>query len=127
MNDLLLLLLGKLKQQKGIDPDNHDQDAKLQFILERLVWEVLEYCHLTLDEFPLPIINVIVQMALDVMNEQDALDQAKAGGGNVTKLTEGDFSISMNSVSDVYTQLIQSPSFIRNYKQVLNRYRRFKR
>lgn len=127
MNELKNRLLVQLKKLKGID--GNETDDVLLFALETAIYDVLNYCHIEIDDWPEAIDNTTVLMTIDLINEASFIFKADAESveGEVKSLTEGDFSISRETKADAYKKIMSAPSFSRNYRRNLNRFRRLAR
>lgn len=123
MDALKGMLLAKLKKLKGID-DNSSDDV-FSFAIETALYDVLNYCNLTEDDFPVGLHNTVVLMSIDLLNETNfSLNATKEG--EVKALTEGDFSISRETKAEAYQKMASVPSFTKNYKRNLNSFRKLR-
>lgn len=124
MKELQKRILDRLKKLKGIDDEKSD-DVFL-FAVETAIQEILSYCHLDVDDWPVALDNTAVLMAVDLINETSFSLNAAESEGEVKSLSEGDFSIAKETRAEAYQKMIQTPSFARNYSKVLNRFRRLR-
>ncbi|WP_213334273.1 hypothetical protein [Enterococcus casseliflavus] len=124
MKELQKRILDRLKKLKGIDDEKSD-DVFL-FAVETAIQEILSYCHLDVDDWPVALDNTAVLMAVDLINETSFSLNAAKSEGEVKSLSEGDFSIAKETRSEAYQKMMQAPSFARNYSKVLNRFRRLR-
>lgn len=125
MNELQQKLLGKLKKLKGID-DTESDDVFL-FAVETAIYDVLNYCHFEVEDWPEALDNTVILMAIDNINETSFTLAADTAEGEVKSLTEGDFQISKETKAEAYQKIMQAPSFARNYRRTLNSFRRLAR
>jgi len=101
MNELKNRLLVQLKKLKGID--GNETDDVFLFALETAIYDVLNYCHLDIEDWPEAIDNTTILMTIDLINEASFIFKADASAeGEVKSLTEGDFSISRETKADAY-------------------------
>lgn len=121
MEDLKTRLLEKLKKLKGIADEKSD-DVFL-FALEAAIYDVLDYCNITVDRWPDALDNKTVLMAIDIINETNFTFNATESEGEVKSLSEGEFSISKETKAEAYQKMMSVPSFSRNYARTLNKYR----
>lgn len=124
MKELQKRILDRLKKLKGIDDEKSD-DVFL-FAVETAIQEILSYCHLDVDDWPVALDNTAVLMAVDLINETSFSLNAAKSEGEVKSLSEGDFSIAKETRFEAYQKMMQAPSFARNYSKVLNRFRRLR-
>lgn len=124
MEELQNKLLEKLKELKGVDDDKSD-DVFL-FAIETSINDVLIYCNVGIDEWPVGLNNTVIMMAIDLINESSYSFNADASEGEVKSLTEGDFSISKETKADAYQKMMSAPTFSKNYRRKLNAFRRLR-
>ena len=124
MEELQNKLLEKLKELKGVDDDKSD-DVFL-FAIETSINDVLIYCNVGIDEWPVGLNNTVIMMAIDLINESSYSFNADASEGEVKSLTEGDFSISKETKAEAYQKMASAPTFSRNYRRKLNAFRRLR-
>lgn len=124
MEELQNKLLEKLKELKGVDDDKLD-DVFL-FAIEISINDVLIYCNVGIDEWPVGLNNTVIMMAIDLINESSYSFNADASEGEVKSLTEGDFSISKETKAEAYQKMTSAPTFSRNYRRKLNAFRRLR-
>lgn len=124
MDELQKELLEKLKKLKGVDDDKSD-DVFL-FALETSINDVLIYCNVSIDEWPVGLNNTVIMMAIDLINESSYSFNADASEGEVKSLTEGDFSISKETKAEAYQKMASAHTFSRNYRRKLNAFRRLR-
>lgn len=126
MDELQNRLLAELKKIKGIDGDGTD-DVFL-FALKTAIYDVLNYCHIEIEDWPKALDSTTILMTIDLINEASFIFKADAEAeGEVKSLTEGDFSISRETKADAYKKIMSAPSFARNYRRNLNSFRRLAR
>lgn len=125
MDELQARLLEKLKKLKGI-ADTKSDDV-FSFAIETAIFDVLNYCHFGIEDWPIELDNTTILMAVDNINETSFSLSADGAEGEVKSLTEGDFSISKETKAEAYQKIMQAPSFARNYSRTLNSFRRLAR
>lgn len=125
MDVLKARLLEKLNKLKGVT-DTKSDDV-FSFAIETAIFDVLNYCHFGIEDWPLELDNTTILMAIDNINETSFSLSADSVGGEVKSLTEGDFSISKETKAEAYQKIMQAPSFARNYSRTLNSFRRLAR
>lgn len=124
MDELKERLVDKLKKLKGI-ADNELDDV-FSFAIDTAIFDVLNYCHMEATDWPEALDNTAVMMAIDVVNVTNFASalQSDDAGGDVRTLTEGDFSISKETKAEAYQKIMTVPSFAKNYRRNLSRFRR---
>ena len=125
MDELLTALLIKFKRMKGIT-DTESDDVFL-FALETAVQDVLIYCNLTLDEFPILLDNTVVLMAWDIFTQTSLLNADSEALGETKSHSEGDFSYTRETKAEVIEKIMNSNSIAKNYKRYLNAYRKMRK
>lgn len=125
MDELKERLVEKLKKIKGLDSD--EADEVLLFAIETAIYDVLNYCHLEIEEWLEDLDNTTILMAIDILNEANYSLNAENVEEDVKELSEGDFKISRETKSDLYKKMASVPSFSKNYRRILNRFRRLAR
>ncbi len=125
MDAIKTRLLEKLKKLKGI-ADTKSDDV-FSFAIETAIFDVLNYCHFPVEDWPIELDNTTILMAMDNINETSFSLSADGMEGEVKSLTEGDFSISKETKAEAYQKIMQAPSFARNYSRTLNSFRRLVR
>lgn len=125
MAELTKKLLEKLKKLKGLEDTKSDE--VFSFAIETAIFDVLNYCHFGIEDWPLELDNTTILMAIDNINETSFSLSADGVGGEVKSLIEGDFSISKETKAEAYQKIMQAPSFARNYSRTLNGFRRLVR
>lgn len=125
MDAIKTRLLEKLKKLKGIT-DTKSDDV-FSFSIETAIFDVLNYCHFPVEDWPVELDNTTILMAMDNINETSFSLSADGMEGEVKSLTEGDFSISKETKAEAYQKIMQAPSFARNYSRTLNSFRRLVR
>lgn len=109
-----MLELEKLKLLLGI---SEEQDTLLQFVLDDVGDMILAYCNIKV--LPEGLENTAYRMAMELYRNEN-LGHEESAPGSVSSISEGDTSTSFNaSVSEGYKD-----SLLKDYKSVLNRYRR---
>lgn len=110
-----MLTLEKLKLLLGISGEQ--QDALLEFVLDDVTEMILAYCNI--EELPKGLETTAYRMAIELYRNEN-LGNEDAATGSISSLSEGDTSTSFNSfVSEGYKD-----SLLKDYRKVLNRYRR---
>lgn len=110
-----MLGLEKLKLLLGISGEQ--QDALLQFTLDDVEDMICAYCNI--EVLPEGLENTAYRMAMELYRNEN-LGHEESPPGSVSSISEGDTSTSFNPyVSEGYKD-----SLLKDYKAVLNRYRR---
>lgn len=113
-------MLAKLKMLLGIK--GTEQDDRLNFLLELVTDEILNYCHL--ESLPTGLSNVALLMCVDAYRQvQMGQQQLKA---EVRSVSRGDTSTGFKTASEQTMDAIKSPSFMLNYKQQLLKFRKMR-
>lgn len=117
--------LEKLKQLLGIPLDDTTKDFPLQFIMEKVVESIINYCNI--EELPDGLINTAYSMCIErfrkEVNSDGSMAAASSGDTYVSSITEGDTSISY-SQKTTQTQTSTGTDSIMGYEKILNKYRR---
>ncbi|WP_071131361.1 hypothetical protein [Enterococcus timonensis] len=122
MKELADRLLEKLKKLKGI-AESTSSDEVFIFAVETAILDILNYCHLGVDEWPDTLDNTAILMSIDLINET-AMTLNPDDVAGVKSLTEGDFSITTETKAEVMQKLLSAPSFARKYTRNLNAFRK---
>ncbi|MGL9971561.1 phage head-tail connector protein [Enterococcus sp. DIV1420a] len=122
MDELKQRLLEKIKKLKGIDDTNSD-DVFL-FAIETAVYDVLNYCHFKVDDWPEALDSTTILMTVDLINETSYSLSAAEAENEVKSLSEGDFSITKETKAEAFQKMMSVPSFSRNYCRNLNNFRK---
>lgn len=109
--------LSKLKQLLGIDLEDTSKDVPLNFAMDNVQEVINNYCHTA--EIPAGLLNTAYRMAVDLWRNEN-FGESTATQGSVSSISEGDTSVSFNQTADVSYQ----DSLLKNYRAVLNRYRK---
>lgn len=110
-----MLGLEKLKLLLGITGEQ--QDALLQFALDDIEDTICTYCNI--EVLPEGLENTAYRMAVELYRNENP-GHEEAAPGSVSSISEGDTSTAFrSSVSEGYKD-----SLLKDYKAVLNRYRR---
>lgn len=125
MEELKQRLLTRFKALKGISDDS--QDDVFLFAIELAVNAVLAYCHLDILEWPVLLDTAVVMMAVDAYNEATLSANLDTAEAEVTSLKEGDFSIETTSKVQIMSRLASQPTFAKNYRSMLNQFRKLAR
>ena len=128
MEELVDKLLAKLKTMKGVTDE--ESDDAFSFAIETAIHDVVNYCHIEVEEIPLQLENTILLMSMDLLTfALTQLNDETAVKGETKSLSEGDFSITKETSLDVMQAMAKTSSeqFSNNYKRVLNGFRKLKR
>jgi len=109
--------LAKLKALLGIASDDTTQDINLQFIIDDVTENILNYCNL--DELPSGLEHTAYRMAIDLYRNE-AIGEAEAPMGSVSSIAEGEVTTSFHKSVDAGFK----DTVLKNYQAQLNRYRR---
>lgn len=106
----------KLKPLLGIKEDDKSKDLILEFILEDVRETILNYCNIK--EVPLGLNSIMFKMAVDLYRYENLGSEVNSLGV-ISSIKEGDTSVSYtNTISDF------KDSILKDYKAILNRYRK---
>lgn len=121
MDELINRLLEKInKIKEGID------ENVLSFILSSAVNELLNYCHIDVEDWDERMDHTTILMAIDLYN--DSMAALKPDEVGQTKsLSEGEFSIQKETTLDVIERMQATRSFVRHYARTLNHFRKMAR
>ena len=109
-------MLEKLKLLLGIK--ENDKDALLQYVLDTITDEILNYCNL--DFLPVGLENIAVRMAADTWRSEEYGNEAKQQA--IASVSRGNASTSF-SAPDL-SGLAGGKSIVDNYTAQLNAFRR---
>lgn len=113
MADVEITQVEKLKALLGIT--DTDKDVLVEFALENAGETVKNYCHI--EEIPTGLATTVLRMAADIYrNEQMGSVEVPQ---SVSSVTVGDTSTSFKTSGADFSE-----SIMKNYKAVLNRYRK---
>lgn len=119
----------KLKQLLGLDSSSSGEekpeepgsspsvDNILDFILENVEEIIKNYCNV--EEIPEGLEQTAYRMAVDLYRNEN-IGQEESASGPVSSMTEGDTSVSFRQYVDEHFK----DTVLKNYRPVLNRYRR---
>ena len=114
-------MLAKLKMVLGIT--GTDKDEQLNFIIELVTEEILNYCHLA--QLPAQLNNVAIMMCADVYR-QSLVGQEKLKS-EIKSTSRGDTSYSFKTPSELALEAVKSPSFMTNYQKQVMKFRKMRR
>lgn len=121
MNELIERLRSKfLKLKPDISPDLSG------FFVESAINEVLNYCHIDVEDWNERMDHTTLLMAVDLYNDSLATLNPEEVGG-VKSLSEGEFSIQQETVLEVIERMQGTRSFVRHYARTLNHFRKMAR
>lgn len=118
MNELIERLRVKfLKLKPDISPDLSG------FFIESAINEVLNYCHIDVEDWNERMDHTTILMAIDLYN--DSMAALKPDEiGQTKSLSEGEFSIQKETTLEVIERMQSTRSFVRNYARTLNHFRK---
>ncbi len=109
------LSVERLSALLGIDEPDETVKIHLEFVLENAEDTVKNYCHI--DEIPVELETTVLRMAMDIYRNE------KMGSANVpqsvSSVQTGDTTTSFKTSATEFSE-----SLMKNYKTVLNRYRK---
>lgn len=94
------------------------------FVTESVVTDVSNYTHIPIGDLPKALDQVIIMISVQTIDVHKYLSPKSLAEAEVKTLSEGDTSITYNSVSQVYANLAQINTVTGNYTQKLNTFRR---
>lgn len=110
-----------IKQLKGLTDDK--KDAVVTFAMGKAMDDIKNYCHIL--EIPPGLESTIVSMSLDILDESGFLKTDKdLADGRVESIKEGDTTVNLMTDAEHFKAIAGTPSFAKNYKSVLNVYRK---
>lgn len=122
MEELKEKLVQKFKILKPFEDDKQDV---VEFAIETAIYDVMNFCHFEIEDFPEQLYHTTVLIALELVNQDGyLLSPEEVEEASVTSLSEGDFSIGKVSKADIMQKIISAPSFSRKYAKNLVRFRR---
>ena len=107
--------LAKLKALLGIADDS--KDVILEFVIADVEETIKNYCHV--DKMPEGLLNTGYRMAMDLYRNEN-IGSEEAAAGMISSINRGDTSTSFRQyVDDNFKDTV-----LKNYRSVLNRYRK---
>lgn len=107
--------LAKLKALLGIADDS--KDVILEFVIADVEETIKNYCHV--DKMPEGLSNTGYRMAMDLYRNEN-IGSEEAAAGMISSISRGDTSTSFRQyVDDNFKDTV-----LKNYRSVLNRYRK---
>ena len=102
--------------------ENPDYDKIIDFIVDKIMNDIANYCNIPIDELPNELSTVAVSMAVQAIKVNGVLDSESTA--NIQSLNEGDVSVTFKPVSDIYLALQGLNPITDNYTNILNNFRR---
>lgn len=121
------VLLAKLKLLTPNTAGNKNYDAVMEYVLDKTLSDVANYCHIDLTDLPEQLDGTIVAMCLQFVDTHQLLVPIDEQTGDVESISEGDTSVKFKSPSQVYSELQAVNMISDNYVMQLNSFRRVKR
>lgn len=121
------VLLAKLKLLTPNTAGNENYDAVMDYVLDKTIMDVANYCHVDSVELPEQLDSTIVAMCLQFIDTHQLLVPIDEQTGDVDSISEGDTSVKFKSPSQVYSELQAINTISDNYVMQLNAFRRVKR
>lgn len=114
-----------VNQVKLLIPNNNenpDYDKIIDFTVDKIMNDIVNYCNIPIDELPNELSTVVVSMTVQAIKVNGVLDSESAA--NIQSLNEGDVSVTFKPVSDIYLALQGLNPITDNYTNILNNFRR---
>lgn len=102
--------------------ENPDYDKIIDFIVDKIMNDIANYCNIPIDELPNELSAVTVSMTVQAVKVNGVLDSESTA--NIQSLNEGDVSVTFKPVSDIYVALQGLNPITDNYTSILNNFRR---
>ena len=102
--------------------ENPDYDKIIDFIVDKIMNDIANYCNIPIDELPNELSAVAVSMTVQAVKVNGVLDSESTA--NIQSLNEGDVSVTFKPVSDIYLALQGLNPITDNYTNILNNFRR---
>lgn len=123
-------LKDKLKLiQQPLQPENTDYmaryDGVIDFVLDKVISDVVLYTHIPQDELPPELAGTIISMASNLIASFGLVnDDAANEDDRVKRVSEGDTSVEYADSGARLQQALQTSSINTNYLAILNKVRR---
>ncbi|CAM3206877.1 hypothetical protein [Lactiplantibacillus plajomi] len=121
------VLLAKLKALRVNEPENAAYDVIMDYVLDKTIADVANYCHLAMAELPEELDNTMIAMCLQLISTHQLLTPLDERSGDVDSISEGDTSVKFKSASQAYLELQEVNTISDNFVLALNAFRKVKR
>lgn len=118
---MAISVMETVKLIKGLAGEEKDQ--VITFAIQKATDDIKNYCQIL--ELPPGLESTVVSMAIDILDQSESLKSDKElADGRIESIKEGDTTVTLQSASAHYKAIASTPSFAKNYKAVLNVYRK---
>lgn len=109
------------------DNGNEDYSSIIDFVVDKVVSDVSNYIHFSIDSIPEELDMTVVSMCMQLLDTHELLKPVDDRNDGVSSLSEGDVSVSFKTPAEVYSTLQTVNSITDNFVVQLNSFRRVKR
>lgn len=109
------------------DNGNEDYSSIIDFVVDKVVSDVSNYIHFSIDSIPEELDMTVVSMCMQLLDTHELLKSVDDRNDGVSSLSEGDISVSFKTPAEVYSTLQSVNSITDNFVAQLNSFRRVKR
>lgn len=121
------VMLAQLKLLMPNTADNENYGAVMDYVLDKVIMDVANYCHIDPVGLPEQLDGTIVAMCMQFIGTHQLLTPIDEQSGDVDSISEGDTTVKFKSPSQVYSELQAVNTISDNYIMQLNSFRRVKR
>jgi hypothetical protein len=109
------------------DNGNEDYSSIIDFVVDKVVSDVSNYIHFSIDSIPEELDMTVVSMCMQLLDTHELLKPVDDRNDGVSSLSEGDVSVSFKTPAEAYSTLQTVNSITDNFVAQLNSFRRVKR
>ncbi|WP_119325702.1 hypothetical protein [Companilactobacillus musae] len=109
------------------DNGNKNYSSVIDFVVDKVVSDISNYIHISIDLMPEELDMTIISMCVQVIDTHELLTPIEDRNDGVTSLSEGDISVSFKTPADVYSTLQSVNPITDNFISQLNGFRRVQR
>ena len=102
---------------------NENYEKILEFSLSKVIQDVANFCNISIDELPEELDYTLVAMTVQVIKTHGWLDPEN-DSSNVQSLSEGDTSVTIKSITSIFSELQAVNPITDNYTNILYNFRR---
>ena len=106
---------------------NEDYSRIIDFVVDKVVSDVSNYIHFSIDSIPEELDMTVVSMCMQLLDTHELLKPVDDRNDGVSSLSEGDVSVSFKTPAEVYSTLQTVNSITDNFVAQLNSFRSVKR
>ncbi|WDT65123.1 hypothetical protein NV391_09140 [Companilactobacillus crustorum] len=109
------------------DNGNKNYSSIVNFVVDKVVSDISNYIHISIDSIPEELDMTIISMCVQVIDTHELLMPIEDRNDGVASLSEGDISVSFKTPAEVYTTLQSANSITDNFIAQLNSFRKMQR